>query len=129
MIYGYRADLASHTLGKVLRCFPEDFENRYGYVPWVIETFVGPEHRGTCFRAAGFQCVGKTKGRGRHAPGKYPSGEVHYNRGYLLSQLGNYIAEYPRVLAPVIIALWWCGQDGLRQFFIISSRFSRKNCN
>ncbi len=62
-------NLASHTLGKVLRRFPEDFENRYGYVPWVIETFVGPEHRGTCFRAAGFQCVGKTKGRGRHAPG------------------------------------------------------------
>ncbi len=61
-------NLASHLLGKVLRQFPRDFERRYGYEPWVVETFVGPDQRGTCFRAAGFQLVGQTSGRGRHAP-------------------------------------------------------------
>ena len=60
-------NLASHLLGKVLRRLPQDFFRRYGYRPWVVETFVGPDQRGTCFRAAGFLYVGKTAGRGRHA--------------------------------------------------------------
>ena len=60
-------NLASHLLGKVLRRLPVDFEARYGYAPWVVETFVDPKQRGTCFRAAGFLYVGRTLGRGRHA--------------------------------------------------------------
>ena len=60
-------NLASHLLGKALRRLPQDFFRHYGYRPWVVETFVGPDQRGTCFRAAGFLYVGKTSGRGRHA--------------------------------------------------------------
>ena len=63
-------NLASHLLGKVLKRLPVDFQARYGYAPWVVETFVGPEQRGTCFRAAGFHYVGRTTGRGRHAETK-----------------------------------------------------------
>ena len=57
--------LASHVLGRVLRRVEADFEARYHYRPWLVETFVAPEHDGTCFRAANFVCVGHTAGRGR----------------------------------------------------------------
>ena len=36
--------------------------------PYVVETFVGPDQIGTCFKAASFRYLGETKGRGRHAP-------------------------------------------------------------
>ena len=57
--------LASHVLGRVLRRVEADFEARYHYRPWVVETFVEPEHDGACFRAANFVCAGPTTGRGR----------------------------------------------------------------
>ena len=59
--------LASHLLGKVLKRLPVDFERRYRYRPWLVETFVARPHRGTCFKAANFKHVGTTSGRGRHA--------------------------------------------------------------
>ena len=57
--------LASHVLGRVLRRVGADFEARYHSRPWLVETFVEPEHDGTSFRAANFVCVGHTAGRGR----------------------------------------------------------------
>ena len=57
--------LASHVLGRVLRRVEADFEARYHYRPWVVETFVAPEHDGASFRAANFVCAGPTAGRGR----------------------------------------------------------------
>ena len=57
--------LASHVLGLALRRLPEDFAARYGYRPWLVETYVGAEHEGTCFKAANFVRVGATAGRGR----------------------------------------------------------------
>ena len=57
--------LASHVLGRVLRRVGADFEARYHYRPWLVETFVEPEHDGVSFQAANFVCVGHTAGRGR----------------------------------------------------------------
>ena len=57
--------LASHVLGRVLRRVEADFEARYRYRPWLVETFVAPAHEGASFRAANFVCVGPTAGRGR----------------------------------------------------------------
>ena len=57
--------LASHVLGRMLRRLEEDFEARYGYRPWLVETFVEPDRDGACFKAANFVCVGRTAGRGR----------------------------------------------------------------
>ena len=42
-----------------------DFEARYHYRPWLVETFVAPEHDGATFKAANFVCIGRTAGRGR----------------------------------------------------------------
>lgn len=61
------SNLASHLLGQVLRRLPQDFRARYGYAPYLVETFVGPDQEGTCFKAAGFLSLGLTLGMGRHA--------------------------------------------------------------
>ena len=59
-------NLASHVLGVCLRRVVKDFEKRYGYQPWLAESFVDcDEHVGTCFQAANWQRIGQTTGRGR----------------------------------------------------------------
>ena len=58
-------NLASQVLGQVLARVAEDFEARYRYRPWLVETFVGPAHDGASVKAANFVWVGHTAGRGR----------------------------------------------------------------
>ena len=58
-------NLASHVLGRVLRRLPTDFEARYAYRPWLVETFLEPWHGGGCLRGANFLRIGQTAGRGR----------------------------------------------------------------
>lgn len=58
-------NLASRVLGICLARFPRDFKARYGFHPWILETFVEPDYLGTCFRAANWQQIGQTQGRGR----------------------------------------------------------------
>jgi len=42
-----------------------DFSVRYGFEPWLVESFVDQEHyTGACYRAANWQCVGATQGTG-----------------------------------------------------------------
>jgi hypothetical protein len=60
------ANLASKVLGMVVSILPEDFECRYGYRPWLIETFVETtHHNGTSLEAANWLKIGQSKGRGR----------------------------------------------------------------
>lgn len=59
-------NLASRVLGLVIKQFPGDFEFRYGHRPLLLESFVDTTHyRGTCYKAANWQWIGRTKGRGR----------------------------------------------------------------
>ena len=59
-------NLASRMLGMICRRFPRDFKERYGYSPWLLESFIDSDlYRGTCYRAANWQRVGKSRGRGR----------------------------------------------------------------
>jgi len=59
-------NLASFLLGMILRSVPVDFENRYGFRPWLVESFVDTTcFSGTCYRAANWVRVGRTQGRGR----------------------------------------------------------------
>ena len=48
-----------------MRRLPQDFEQRYGYRPWLVETFVQAEQAGTSLRAANFVYIGQTSGRGQ----------------------------------------------------------------
>ena len=64
-------NLASHVLGVCVRRVGRDFETRYGYRPWLLESFVdGERHAGTCFQAANWERIGRTKGRGRNDSGR-----------------------------------------------------------
>lgn len=59
-------NLASCVLGMVLRRIDLDFEDQYGYRPWLIESFVEIERfTGTSYQAANWVEIGRTKGRGR----------------------------------------------------------------
>jgi hypothetical protein len=58
--------LASHVLGQCARRLAADWQVRYGYAPVLLESFVDTERfAGTSYKAAGWQCVGQTSGRGR----------------------------------------------------------------
>lgn len=61
--------LASHALSLATRQIGEDWVRAFGYRPVLIETFVDPTRfAGTCYRAANWQFLGLTAGRGRLAP-------------------------------------------------------------
>ena len=47
-----------------------DWEQFYGHEIWAVETFVDQRFLGTCYKAANFKALGKTKGYGRNS-GKY----------------------------------------------------------
>ncbi|MBT9143480.1 MAG: hypothetical protein DDT29_01888 [Dehalococcoidia bacterium] len=57
--------LASHALGLVSRRLRSDWLERYGYAPVLLETFVTPPHRGTCYLAANWSYIGETAGLSR----------------------------------------------------------------
>ena len=57
--------LASHALALALRRLPQDWRDRFGYEPVVVETFVRTPWRGTCYRAANWVHLGQTIGTGR----------------------------------------------------------------
>jgi Domain of unknown function (DUF4338)/Transposase DNA-binding/Transposase Tn5 dimerisation domain len=59
--------LASKVLALCTRRLGADWEQRYGERPVLLETFVDRErHRGISYRAANWQRVGATRGRGRN---------------------------------------------------------------
>lgn len=59
-------NLASRVLSLGLERLPRDFEQRYGYRPWLVESFVDTSRfSGACYRAANWTWVGRTQGRGR----------------------------------------------------------------
>jgi len=63
--------LASHVLGKLCKRVAYDYETRWHFRPLLLETFVDPVlYRGTCYRAAGWQELGRTTGEGLRRPGK-----------------------------------------------------------
>ncbi len=60
------ANLASRVLAMLAEVFGADFARRYGYRPWLLESFVDvSQQQGTCYRAANWRRVGVSCGRGR----------------------------------------------------------------
>jgi len=57
--------LASHILGRIARRISADWQVLYGHPLYYLETFVDRERfRGTSYRAANWQSLGQTTGRG-----------------------------------------------------------------
>lgn len=58
--------LASKILAMAAKHLPNDWLERYGYRPAMLETFVeSPRHKGTSYKAANWVLVGRTVGRGK----------------------------------------------------------------
>ena len=63
--------LASHVLGQLARRVARDWNERWGFSPLLLETFVDPAHySGVCYQASGWELLGETTGRGLAQPGK-----------------------------------------------------------
>ena len=61
--------LASHILSQAVRRLSRDWQGKYGHPVWLIETFVERDRfAGTAYRAANWQRLGQTRGRGRQGP-------------------------------------------------------------
>ena len=56
-------NLASHVLSQTLQRLAEDWQQAHGVRPWLVETCVQSSRPGTSYKAAGWQCVGATRGR------------------------------------------------------------------
>ena len=62
-------NLASKILSLTAHRLPDDWEKRYNVRPVLMESFVEKNRFiGTCYKAANWQNVGKTKGRGKLGP-------------------------------------------------------------
>jgi hypothetical protein len=61
--------LASHILGRMAKIVPQDWQRIYAHPVYWLETFIDTARfRGTCYRAANWQVIGTTAGRGHRAP-------------------------------------------------------------
>jgi len=59
-------NLASKALSMAVKQIGYDWQERYGYKPVLLETFVDSEkYKGTCYKAANWKFIGETAGRGR----------------------------------------------------------------
>ena len=64
-------NLASHVLGQVKRRIQENWKERWGYRPVLMETFVDPRlYHGSCYKASNWEYLGKTTGEGLLRKGK-----------------------------------------------------------
>jgi hypothetical protein len=61
--------LASHILGRMAKQVSRDWQRLYAHPIYWLETFVDTSRfAGTCYRAANWQEIGMTQGRGHRAP-------------------------------------------------------------
>jgi hypothetical protein len=59
-------NLASQILSTIARQLSHYWQQRYGYSPLLLESFVEKQRfSGTCYKAANWICVGETQGRGK----------------------------------------------------------------
>jgi hypothetical protein len=62
-------NLASRVLSMAVERIGPNFARRYGFEPWLLESFVNTQaYEGTCYQAANWLCVGESSGRGRNGP-------------------------------------------------------------
>ena len=62
-------NLASKILAMAAKQLPQDWQQQYKITPVLLETFVETDRfAGTCYKAANWISVGKTKGRGKLGP-------------------------------------------------------------
>jgi hypothetical protein len=88
--------LASHLLGRIARRISADWQELYGHPLQLLESFVDIERfQGTCYRAANWICLGRSKGRGTKSRYGQPDCSI---KELWVYPLGKYFRQ--RLLAP-----------------------------
>lgn len=73
---GHHPNFASRILALNLQRLSADWERYYGHPILLVETFVdGARFRGTCYRAAGWQVLGETRGFAKRGRGYVAHGQ------------------------------------------------------
>lgn len=85
--------LASHILGRMAALIPCDWERIYGHSIYYLETFVHPERKGTCYRAANWIALGWTTGRGKACNSHRPNRPPKQVLGYPLDKRFRHLLE------------------------------------
>ena len=78
--------LASHILGRMAALVPRDWDRIYGHPVYYLETFIHPERKGTCYRAANWIGLGWTTGRGKASNSHRPNRPLKQVLGYPLDK-------------------------------------------
>jgi hypothetical protein len=79
--------LASHILARMAKVVAEDWQRIYGHPIHYLESFVEPgRFRGTCYRAANWEFLGLTTGRGKADQTKKPNRPLKEVLGYPLTR-------------------------------------------
>lgn len=78
--------LASHLLGRIARRISADWHKIYNHEVVWLETFVDPERgfKGTCYKAANWDYLGRTTGRGKADRTHRANRSLKYVYGYPL---------------------------------------------
>jgi hypothetical protein len=73
---GQSPNLASQALGAALRVLPDQWLERFGYRPFLAESFTDPEaYAGTAYKASNWEPVGFSAGYSRHRADFYIANE------------------------------------------------------
>lgn len=79
--------LASHLLGLIGRQISTDWNSLYNHPLYFLETFVDTElYKGTCYKAANWQYLGKTTGRGKNDKTHKVNRSIKLVFGYALTK-------------------------------------------
>ena len=81
------AHLASHILGRMAAVLSDDWCRMYSHPIYFAETFIDPgRFRGTCYRAANWQLLGLTTGRGKNDQTNQPNRPIKEVLGLPLTE-------------------------------------------
>src|SRR5450755_263306 len=90
--------LASHLLGRMAAVLSDDWHRMYSHPIYFAETFIDPERfRGTCYRAANWQLMGLTTGRGKNDQTNKPNRPIKEVLGLPLTRrFREYLSQVSR---------------------------------
>ena len=92
-------NLASRVLKLACARLAQDWQNQFGHPVLLAETFVDPQRfRGTCYRAANWQALGRTRGFARRGQDYYL--DTQHPKELWVSPLGR--GALPQLRAPVL---------------------------
>jgi len=79
--------LATHILGRIAKILPLDWKRIYNHPIYFLETFVDTERfTGTCYKAANWNFLGRTTGRGKNDHTNKANRSIKAVWGYPLSK-------------------------------------------